>query len=1076
MAAALEGFRLSTQQRRAWSLWHDDSSARAWCVLLLEGPLDPRALLRAAESLVGSHEILRTNFHRRPGLRVPFQVVSETPSVSWQTVDPSPAAAQDPLLAADELLGREKASPLGLEEGPIFHLRLCELSGSRHVLLFALPTLCADRGTLHNVARQLSDLYGGRRRGTEPRIQYVDYSRWQEELLESDDEASRAARVHWRQRSAVERPGSIPFERLGEESSGRALSEFFLEPSVVENIDSFCREGGFSTGDFLLACWQTVLWRTTGDPDVRVRTVDEGRRLEELTDAMGLFACALPVPTRFEQDSLFSDVVRSAAEARLQNEEWQEYFGLDEPTGADSAGRIPPAGFEFSERPRLSDAGGVSFSILGEFSDVDDFSVRVAGQRAERRIRIACGADASRSPGAADRLAAHLESLIVAAAGNPVSRAADLPILTSADRRRLLVDWNRTAVEFPRSRGVQQLFEDAAARSPDSPALVFGEQTMSYRDLNGQANSLAVWMHERSVGPGVRVGLALDRSAEMIVVLLAILKAGGAYVPLNPDHPAARLLVQLKDSACALVMTQSKWLEKFSDFPGETVCLDQERHLFERKGASNPPRSEGPEDIAYVMYTSGSRGVPKGVAVRHESLVNYAHHVTHNLLRIDPSSGPALTFATVSTLAADLGNTAIFPSLISGGCLHVVEYETAMDAGLFADYVARNPIDVLKIVPSHFSALLSSGRGSAVLPRRFLILGGEALSWELVEQIQALGGSCEIINHYGPTETTIGSLTYRLASGERRRLSRTAPIGRPIANTEVFLLEAGNQPAPVGVPGELYIGGVGLAQGYANQPRETSERFVPHPFSDSNGARLYRTGDRARYLPDGNVEFLGRMDDQTKIRGFRIEPGEVRTILETHPRVRGCLVITREDSPGDRRLVAYLVPDRGTPPSAEELRGWAKDRLPDYMVPSAFVLLKSLPLTPSGKVDRLALPPPEQARLERPYVAPRTPTEDTIAKIWREVLRAEKVGAEDDFFELGGHSLLVTQVVSRMRKAFDRDLPIRWLFETATVAGLAARVEAAEREDLAQILDELESLPEDESNPLEIRHEPPPRA
>ena len=468
------------------------------------------------------------------------------------------------------------------------------------------------------------------------------------------------------------------------------------------------------------------------------------------------------------------------------------------------------------------------------------------------------------------------------------------------------------------------------------------------------------------------------------------------------------------------------------------------------------------------MHTSGSTGRPKGVAIRHESLVNYAQFVARRVLGIDPIAGPALAFAAVSTSSADLGNTSIFPSLISGGCLHVVPNESVMDGALFGDYVARNPIDVLKIVPSHLAALLSSGGGRSVLPRRSLILGGEVLTWELVERIRGLAGSCEIVNHYGPTEATVGSLIFRVSPGEGRGSSMTVPIGRPIANTDVFILDAAGEPLPVGVPGELYIGGVGLAEGYCSQPTETAERFVSHPFSDSRDGRLYRTGDRVRYLPDGNVEFLGRVDDQAKIRGFRIEPREVQAILGAHPSVRESIVVTREDVPGEQRLVAYVIPAPGAVASSGELRSWVKARLPDYMVPSAFVTMKAFPLTPNGKLDRRALPAPERERSERPDVALRTPAERTVAGIWQEVLRVERVGAEDNFFDLGGHSLLATQVVSRMRSAFQRDLPIRWLFESPTVEQLAARVETAEREEIVRILDELESLPENGADRREI--------
>ncbi len=1071
--STLEGFRLSPQQRRVWSLWQAGlrSLPRSGCALLLQGTLEPDALRQAAERLVATHEILRTTFHRPAGMRFPFQVVTEAGTACWQEVDLSGAAARDPLAAADELARQEYARPFDLERGPLFRLRLAALSSSSHVLLLHLPSLCADRRTLQNIALQLANLYGGGADGgvTEAPIQYADYSQWQNDLLEASDETAEVARAYWGQRSAATGFPTIPFEARGEGSGSSLTSELVLRSGRLRMVDAFCRDEGVSVADFLLACWQALLWRITGEDEVLVRDIHGGRKSGELDDALGPFATALPLLARFEKNLRFCETVRETAEARRRNDEWQPRFAQDDDFGPPSGTGIRPPGFEFSERPQLPAPGQVAFSILQESSCIDDFPVWLWCVKDADRVHLSFGADGTRFTGdTVERVAACWEPLAAAAAEDPRALVGELPILAAGERRRLLVDLNRTQAELPRSRCVHELFEECVERTPSAPALVFGEERLTYEDLNARANALAWLLRARGVGPGARVGLSLERSAEMIVAMLAILKAGGAYVPINPEHPEARLSLQLAQSSSHLVITRLAWLDKFAEFPGEKICLDRDRHFFEGRQRRNPERLAGPADLAYVIHTSGSTGGPKGVAIRHESLVNYAQFVARHLLGIDPTAGPALAFATVSTMSADLGNTSIFPSLISGGCLHVVVNETAMDGALFADYVARNPVDVLKIVPSHLAALLSSGGGRSVLPRRSLILGGEVLTWELVERIRGLGGSCEIVNHYGPTEATIGSLIFRVDPGKGRGSSMTVPIGRPIANTDVFILDAAGEPLPVGVPGELYIGGVGLAEGYCSQPAETAERFVSHPFSDSRDARLYRTGDRVRYLPDGNVEFLGRVDDQAKIRGFRIEPREVQAILAAHPSVREGVVVTREDIPGEQRLVAYVIPAPGAVASSGELRSWVKTRLPDYMVPSAFVTMKAFPLTPNGKLDRRALPAPEREPSERPHVALRTPAERTVAGIWQEVLRVESVGAEDNFFDLGGHSLLATQVVSRMRTAFQRDLPIRWLFESPTVEQLAARVETAEREEIVRILDELESLPENGADRREI--------
>jgi len=1031
---------------------------------MLEGELSTEPLRRAIERVVARHEILRTTFQRHSGSSL-FQVVADDVEAAWRLIEAPETHGADPEAAAQELVRQEAAAtPFDFARGPLLRLRLSRLSSSRHLLLFTVPALCADRKGLYNVARQLAAEYTGDAPG-EARggpIQYADFSEWQNELLESDDEPAQTARNHWGGKSIA--TGNLPFERMEDVPGGVARSELDLDGELLATIDAHCRAEGFSPGDFLLTCWKALLRRTTGETEILVRVVHDGRKLDDLKEAVGLFARALPIGSSFEDNPSFDEAARRTSQARAQNEEWQEYFGKKEDFEAGSGGRNRSPAFEFFERPRLPDSGGVSFRILADFSRVDDAPLWLDCARESDRVRISCGVDPEILPSpAGDRLLGHLEALIAAAAKNPRARTGELPILNARERRRILIDLNRTAAPFPRSRCIHELIEEQVSRAPGALALVFGEQRLTYGELNDRANELAWRLVERGVDRGVRVGLALDRSADGIVTLLAILKAGGAYVPLNPQHPAARLVLQLAQSDSRIVITEAKWLEKFADFSGATICLDREQDRPAPRKTRNPERRSDPADLAYVMYTSGSTGIPKGVAVRHESLVNYANFVVRDLIGIDSIVDRPLAFATVSTISADLGNTSIFPSLISGGCLHVVGYETAIEGNLFAEYVSRNPIDVLKIVPSHLAALLSSGGERDMLPRRFLILGGEALTWDLVDRIFGLGGSCQIINHYGPTETTVGSLVFRLRPGQTRGPSRTVPIGRPIANTRVYVLDAANEPVPIGVPGELHIGGVGLARGYCNQPEETAARFVPNPYSEEPEARLYRTGDRGRYLVDGDVEFLGRCDDQAKIRGFRIEPGEVRAVIAAHPGVREAFVLTREDSPAEPRLVAYFVAGRNAAVSSEELRDWAREQLPDYMVPSAFVRMKALPLTPNGKIDRRALPSPEEARPERAYTAPRTPVEGAVAAIWSEVLRIERVGTHDNFFELGGNSLLVTQAVWRMRRAFERELPIRWLFEFPTVAQLAARIQEAQQEEISHILDDLERLPDEES-------------
>ncbi len=620
----------------------------------------------------------------------------------------------------------------------------------------------------------------------------------------------------------------------------------------------------------------------------------------------------------------------------------------------------------------------------------------------------------------------------MAAPETPVSR---LPLLPDAERRQLIVDWNQTAADYPRDKCLQELFEAQVTISPDRPALRFEADLLSYKELNERANQMAHFLRSLGVGPDSLVGLCVERSVEMMVALLGILKAGGAYVPLNPDNPKSRLAQQLVGAV--VLITQQKLLAQMPEYIPRTVCIDRDSKLWSNQPRTNPVSVTTPENLVYVIYTSGSTGVPKGVAVRHRNLVNYSHFITKRLHLDQFPEG--LHFGTVSTIGADLGNTCIYPSLISGGCLHLISYEASTDAHRFARYTSQYPLDVLKIVPSHLQALLQTSDAQQILPRKYLITGGETLTPKLLETIKDLGGSCAVLNHYGPTETTVGSLTLRLAEYDWQNAAiASIPIGRPIANTQVYILDAHQQPLPIGLVGELYIAGEGVTAGYLKQPERTTERFVANPFVQDANATMYRTGDRARYLPDGNIEFLGRGDDQVKIRGFRIELGEIETALAKHPLVDRSVVVVREDRPGERRLVAYVVPKPKRDLIPAELRSHLEQSLPSYMVPGVFGKLDALPLTDNGKIDRRALPPPEWSHPELgSKAAPSDQLELILVRIWERVLGVSDISVDDNFFHLGGHSLLAVRLLTEVEKVVGRKIPLASLFRGSTVALLA---------------------------------------
>jgi amino acid adenylation domain-containing protein len=627
--------------------------------------------------------------------------------------------------------------------------------------------------------------------------------------------------------------------------------------------------------------------------------------------------------------------------------------------------------------------------------------------------------------------------------------------LTERERRQLLEEWNATAIEFLRNMCVHELFEAQVARTPERVAVRFGEETLRYWELNEQANQLAHHLRGLGVVPGSLVGLCVNRGVRMLVGLLAILKAGGAYVPLEADHPKSRLAHQLI-GAVALV-TEAKLVERFTDFSQPVIRIDTEYYRW----IANPGRNIAPgansENLAYVIFTSGSTGIPKGVAVRHRNVVNYTNFI-QRWLELDKHS-EGWHFATVSTLSADLGNTCIFPALASGGSVSVISKETAVESAQLACYCREHPIDVLKIVPSHLEALLAHSEGAEILPRRYLVLGGEALSKRLVQRVRDLGCSCEIVNHYGPTETTIGSVVLRVTDDPQHEDDHpSVPIGRPIDNTQIYILDSHLQPTPVGVAGELYISGEGVAAGYLNQPKLTKERFIDNPFVSNS--TMYRTGDLCRYMQDGNVEFLGRADYQIKIRGFRVELGEIEATLAKHPSVQQAVVVAKANALGEKRLIAYVV----GPSSTDDLRAYLKERLPDYMVPTAIIPLLRLPLSANGKVDRQSLLEPEKFQTKSSAsVAPRTATEVKIAEIWSEVLGNGPIGLSEDFFEIGGDSLGGIQVMSRILNHFRVKLDVGTLFDFPTVEELARAVErAVESRASETIIEEIRPVPREQ--------------
>ncbi|HEX3554514.1 MAG TPA: non-ribosomal peptide synthase/polyketide synthase, partial [Thermoanaerobaculia bacterium] len=1051
------GLPLSFAQQRLWFLAElepDNPAYHLAQVVEAGGRLDLPVLAWSLGEVVRRHEALRTRFEARGG--EPAQVIEGATVLAVPVIDLSGLDAGRRGELAASLAAAEASRPFDLRQAPLLRACLLRLAAGEQRVVLTLHHIVGDGWSMGVLVSEVAALYAAGLAGqpsplSAPPIQYADYALWQRSWLAGELLAGQIA--YWRRQLAgaparLELPTDRPRPPVQRFRGGTRL--FAQAPAAGESLRALCRAEGVTFFMALLALFQLLLARYSGQEDVSVGTPVAGRHHVELEGLIGFFVNTLVLRANLAGEPSFAALLARVRDASLdafahQDLPFERLVEELQPQRSLAYSPLFQVMFALQNTPASALALG---DLVLAASDPDlaaakfELSLSLRDTPGGLTGCLTYNCDLFHAA-TAQRLLDHLAALLGAAPLQPARRVWELPMLGVTECAQLLCEANDTAAAWPGDATVHQLFERQARRAPGAPALVCEDEVVTYGELDRRAGRLARRLRRAGAGTESLVAVCTDRSAAMVVALLGVLKAGAAYLPLDPALPDERLAFLVADSGVRLLVTQASLSGRMPalspggsgggvraivlDEPGEVAAGEELRPVV--LGAS----------LAYVIYTSGSTGQPKGVAVENRQLSHYVRAVSERL-----DLGADASFATVSTLAADLGHTAIFPALVSGACLHVIAAARAADAEELAAYCERHPIDCLKIVPSHLAALLTASRPQRLLPRRHLILGGEAASWRQVEALRAFAGECRIFNHYGPTETTVGVLTFAVPASGGPVAGGSLPLGRPLPDTAVYLLDRHLEPVPSGVAGELYIGGAGLARGYLARPDLTAERFIPSPWGGSPGARLYRSGDLARRLPDGNLEFLGRVDRQAKIRGFRVEPAEVAAVLRRHPAVRDAVVLVRADGAGERRLVAYVVTSAAL--DLDELRGFAAGKLPDYMLPSAFVAVAAIPVTANGKMDERALPDPEWTAAAA-YVAPRTPLEELLAGIWAEVLGGGRpVGGEDDFFALGGHSLLATQLVSRIRQALELELPLRRLFETPTVAGLAATLAAARRQ------------------------------
>jgi amino acid adenylation domain-containing protein len=1067
----LAEYPLSYGQRALWFLHQLAPESAAYNIasaVRIRGELDAAALRRSLQSLVDRHQSLRTTFSAPHG--EPIQQVHEQVKIWFHEEDAS--TWNDDVL--NNRLVEESHHTFDLAQGPLMRVYLFTRSPQGHILLLTIHHIVTDYWSLSILMQELSVLYSAEREGIRaslppPAVQYSDYVRWQANMLQSQVEERLWA--YWQTQLAGELPVlNLPTDRPRPpvQTYRGSFHAFTLNNELTRQLKARATAEGATLYMILLAAFQVLLYRYTGQYDLLVGTPTAGRSRAKLANLVGYLVN--PVVLRADLSGnptfkAFLGQVRHTVLSALEHQDFPFPLLIERLQPVRDPSRSPLFQVMFTlEKSHLPEQRGVPLYITSQtgasldFGGLEvepialeqqavQFDLAMMMEEADECLSASLQYNTDLFEAATiARMAGHWQILLEGIVTDAGQHLSDLPLLTAAERRQALVEWNDTQRVYPQQLCLHQLFEAQVERTPEAVALIFEDQQLTYRELNRRANQLAHYLVSPGVGPGVRIGICLERSLELVIGLLGILKAGGAYVPLDPAYPADRLAFMLADAQVLALITRQSLLNLFPSQETRLIRIDADWKQIAEQAQENVNSEVTPDSPAYIIYTSGSTGIPKGVVVTHRNVARL-FAATDEWYHF----GERDIWTLFHSYAFDFSVWELWGALLYGGRVVVVPYLLSRSPDEFYRLLVREHVTVLNQTPSAFYQLIGLEEAAEVneeLSLRLVIFGGEALEVRKLKPWFDRHGDQrpQLVNMYGITETTV-HVTYRPLTTADLSSSSGSVIGRPIPDLQVYVLDQHQQLVPGGVPGELYVGGAGVAPGYFNRPELTAQRFVGNPFSPNSGTRLYKTGDLARYLPNGELEYLGRIDHQVKVRGYRIELGAIEAILAQHPAVRDTAVVAREDVPGDKRLVAYVVSVPGQTPSSSELRGFLSKKLPEYMVPAHFVLLEDLPLTPNGKVDRRALPAPELSRAAggADFVAPRTPVEELLAGIWAGVLGLEQVGVLDNFFELGGHSLLATQVIARVRDLLQTEVPLRMLFEAPTVAELGERIMAVQR-------------------------------
>jgi amino acid adenylation domain-containing protein len=1049
---------LSFAQQRLWFLDQLMPGSPAYnmpSAVRVRGKLNLAALEQSLNEVVNRHESLRTTFPVVAGQ--PVQKISSKQKLALPVLDLMglPEFEREP--AARGLATDEVKRPFDLAQGPLIRTSLLRLGEEDYIVLLTIHHIISDGWSAMVFVQEMVALYHAFSSGQtlqlpELPIQYADFAVWQRQWLQGEVLETQLA--YWKKQLGKQLPMlDLPTDRPRSisQSINGAVHSFVLPKILSEKLKVLSRQKGVTLFMILLTAYKTLLFRYTGQEDVTVGSPIANRNRAEVEGLIGFFVNTLVLRTDLSGNPTFLELLGRVREVCLgayahQDLPFEKLVEVLQPKRDMNYTPLVQVAFAFQNLPlpelKLSGLTFTPMQVDHVTAQLDLTLLMVEGS--DGLIGFLEYKKELFEESTIKRIAKHFQVMLEAITANPDQQISRLPLLTEEERFQLLVEWNDTRKEYPRGECIHQLFEDQAAQTPNAVAVIsfLGKtghnvcKQTTYGELNQRANQLASYLQKLGVGPEVPVGICMERSLEMVVGLLGILKAGGAYLPLDQDYPKERLAFMLQEAQAPVLITQERLVAGLPGKELQIVCLDSYWKIISQESDKNQDSRTVPQNLAYLIYTSGSTGQPKGVLIENRSVVNIitSFNREYNL-------GADDRIIQQASISFDVSVNEIFPILCAGGALVLPNKEEILDFERLTRLITRHNVTIMGATPSVLSRLNKIKCG---LPKvRLILSGGEALSLSDVDNLLA---SATVTNGYGPTETTVCASCYEL-SGQNPHSGTTIPIGKPLMNYQLYILDKDLDCMPVGCPGELYIGGEGLARGYLNDPELTSEKFVPNPFV--SGERLFRTGDLARWLPSGNIEFLGRIDRQVKIRGLRIEPGEIETVLNQHPAIRETTILDWEYSQGDKRLVAYLVSSDGSLPDISELRCFLREKLPEYMLPAAFVTLDTIPRMPNGKVDRHALPGPDQAQteLEKSYVAPSTAVEKMVAEIWADVIGLEMVGIYDNFFEIGGHSLLAAQLISRVRDSFQVELSLHRLFEMPNVAGMAKSIEQLRRRE-----------------------------